>query len=83
MTFGSKVAPGGLAGASGSGGDPALVGGIATGARVMTLDEAVNCAAALAKPGDVVLLSPGGTSYDAYLDFAERGEHFRQLVLKL
>ena len=32
------------------------------------------------KPGDVVLLSPGGTSYDAYRDFAERGAHFRQLV---
>ena len=28
----------------------------------------------------VVLLSPGGTSYDAYQDFEERGEHFRQLV---
>jgi len=28
----------------------------------------------------VVLLSPGGTSFDAYRDFEERGEHFRQLV---
>ena len=28
----------------------------------------------------VVLLSPGGTSYDAYRDFEERGEHFRRLV---
>jgi UDP-N-acetylmuramoylalanine--D-glutamate ligase len=27
-----------------------------------------------------VLLSPGGTSYDAYKDFEERGEHFRRLV---
>jgi hypothetical protein len=26
------------------------------------------------------LLSPGGTSYDAYRDFEERGEHFRRLV---
>lgn len=51
--------------------------------RVQTLDEAVATAAALAQPGDVVLLSPGGTSYDAYLDFAERGEHFRRLVLAL
>ena len=32
------------------------------------------------RPGDVVLLSPGGTSYDAYKDFAARGEHFRALV---
>jgi UDP-N-acetylmuramoylalanine--D-glutamate ligase len=28
----------------------------------------------------VVLLSPGGTSFDAYKDFAARGEHFRSLV---
>lgn len=48
--------------------------------RVATLDEAVPLAASLAQPGDVVLLSPGGTSYDAYVDFAARGEHFRQLV---
>lgn len=51
--------------------------------RVTILEEAVSKAAALAQPGDVVLLSPGGTSYDAYLDFAERGEHFRQLVMGL
>jgi UDP-N-acetylmuramoylalanine--D-glutamate ligase len=51
--------------------------------RVQTLDEAVVSAASLAQPGDVVLLSPGGTSYDAYTDFAERGEHFRRLVMGL
>ncbi len=44
------------------------------------LIEAVDLAARLAHSGDVVLLSPGGTSYDAYRDFAERGAHFRQLV---
>jgi UDP-N-acetylmuramoylalanine--D-glutamate ligase len=47
---------------------------------VKTLDEAVAAAAQIAQAGDVVLLSPGGTSYDAYVDFAERGEHFRTLV---
>jgi len=31
-------------------------------------------------PSTVVLLSPGGTSYDAYRDFEERGDHFRRLV---
>ena len=51
--------------------------------RVETLQEAVDCAADLAQPGDVVLLSPGGTSYDAYSDFAERGDHFRQLASQL
>lgn len=50
---------------------------------VKSLDEAVAQAAKLAQPGDVVLLSPGGTSYDAYIDFVERGEHFRKLVQAL
>jgi len=47
---------------------------------VKTLDEAISEAVKVAEAGDVVLLSPGGTSYDAYVDFAERGEHFRRLV---
>lgn len=51
--------------------------------RVNTLDEAVKRAAEVAQAGDIVLLSPGGTSYDAYQDFAERGDHFRQLVSAL
>ncbi|MEP7293073.1 MAG: UDP-N-acetylmuramoyl-L-alanine--D-glutamate ligase, partial [Chloroflexota bacterium] len=50
---------------------------------VKTLDEAVAAAAKVAQPGDVVLLSPGGTSYDAYPDFVARGEHFRKLVQAL
>ncbi len=48
-----------------------------------TLENAVQTAARYARSGDVVLLSPGGTSFDAYRDFAERGEHFRQLVMAL
>jgi UDP-N-acetylmuramoylalanine--D-glutamate ligase len=44
------------------------------------LPAAVEKAVELARPGDVVLLSPGGTSFDAYPDFAARGEHFRSLV---
>jgi len=51
--------------------------------RAGVLDEALALAVKAAQPGDVVLLSPGGTSYDAYEDFAQRGEHFRQLVLAL
>ncbi len=51
--------------------------------RADTLADAVECAARVALAGDVVLLSPGGTSYDAYADFAERGNHFRQLVTQL
>jgi UDP-N-acetylmuramoylalanine--D-glutamate ligase len=50
---------------------------------VQTLAEAVQCATAQAQAGDVVLLSPGGTSYDAFRDFVERGELFRQLVFQI
>ncbi len=48
--------------------------------RCRDLEGAVAVAARVARRGDVVLLSPGGTSFDAYRDFEERGEHFRELV---
>jgi UDP-N-acetylmuramoylalanine--D-glutamate ligase len=51
--------------------------------QVGTLEEAVEMAARLARPGDVVLLSPGGTSFDAFQDFAERGDRFEELVRQL
>jgi UDP-N-acetylmuramoylalanine--D-glutamate ligase len=48
--------------------------------QVATLDEAVAIAAQIARSGEVVLLSPGGTSFDAFKDFAERGDKFQELV---
>jgi UDP-N-acetylmuramoylalanine--D-glutamate ligase len=51
--------------------------------RVETLAAAVQAAAQMAQAGDVVLLSPGGTSFDAYVDFAARGEDFRRGVMAL
>ena len=47
---------------------------------VATLEEAVQKAERVVRPGCIVLLSPGGTSYDAFKDFEERGEKFRELV---
>ena len=51
--------------------------------RAGNLKEAVIAAAEVASAGDVVLLSPGGTSYDEFKDFAERGETFRKWVQEL
>ncbi|MBI5943199.1 MAG: UDP-N-acetylmuramoyl-L-alanine--D-glutamate ligase [Chloroflexi bacterium] len=51
--------------------------------RVDDLKQAVLKAAEVASAGDVVLFSPGGTSYDAFKDFAERGEAFTKWVQEL
>jgi len=51
--------------------------------RVSTLEEAVAVAARVARAGDVVLLAPGCTSFDAFRDFAARGERFKELVKQL
>ena len=48
--------------------------------EVGTLERAVEAAAGEAKPGEVVLLSPACASFDAFRDFEERGDRFRQLV---
>ncbi len=51
--------------------------------RAAGLPEAVAAAQAAAQRGDVVLLSPACTSYDAYENFERRGEHFRTLVQQM
>ncbi len=53
------------------------------GIQCESLREAVHTAAELAAPGDVVLLAPGGTSFDEFRDFEERGECFKKLVMQL
>jgi UDP-N-acetylmuramoylalanine--D-glutamate ligase len=58
-------------------------GGLEDVTQVDTLEEAVQTAARLARSGDVVLLSPGGTSFDAFRDFAERGDRFKEMVKAL
>jgi UDP-N-acetylmuramoylalanine--D-glutamate ligase len=45
-----------------------------------TLERAVAHARELARPGDVVLLSPACASYDQFENFEDRGEAFRRLV---
>lgn len=47
------------------------------------LQDAVQTALDIVHPGDVVLLSPGGTSFDEFKDFEERGEYFKELLMQL
>jgi len=48
--------------------------------RVPDLAEAVARAGDLARPGDVVLLSPGCASFDQFSGYAERGDAFIRFV---
>ena len=53
------------------------------GERVILCDDlfsATKKAAELARDGDTVLLSPASTSYDAFSDFEERGNKFKEYV---
>ena len=52
-------------------------------ALIPDFDEAVYAAAKAAVAGDIVLLSPACASFDHFKNFAERGEHFKALVMEL
>jgi UDP-N-acetylmuramoylalanine--D-glutamate ligase len=48
-----------------------------------SLADAVERAHARAKPGDVILFSPGTSSFDMFKSYADRGDQFRALVQAL
>ncbi len=56
------------------------LGGLTRTEETGTLDEAVLLAHESATPGDIVLLSPGCSSFDQFTDYAERGETFVNAV---
>lgn len=51
--------------------------------RAVSMDDAVHRAAALAQPGDAVLLSPGCASFDWYTSYGDRGDDFARAVRDL
>lgn len=51
--------------------------------RAKGVEEAVEMAASLGRPGDTVLFSPGAPSFDQYVNFTERGKHFCRLIQAL
>jgi UDP-N-acetylmuramoylalanine--D-glutamate ligase len=63
---------------------PALVEAAGARGRLSgTLEEAVVTAAAIAEPGDTVLLAPGCASFDQFASYAERGDRFTQLAKEI
>ena len=51
--------------------------------HVETMEEAVQTADRITKPGDIVTLSPACASFDKYPNFEERGRHYKRLVKEL
>jgi UDP-N-acetylmuramoylalanine--D-glutamate ligase len=58
----------------------AQISGAVPMVEVASLTDAVPAAAATARPGDTVLLSPGCASFDEFTDYTARGRRFRELV---
>ena len=59
------------------------LGGAGGPVRVGSMEEAVALAAELARPGDVVLLSPSCASFDMFRNYEHRGRVFKELVSAL
>lgn len=54
--------------------------GVANVVDASSMDDAVAVASSLARPGDVVVLSPGCASFDWFRNYEERGAVFKEIV---
>ena len=63
--------------------DAPLIAKVVRGENCSSLEEAVERAAQIAKPGEAVLLSPACASFDMFRDYRHRGEVFAQAVQRL
>jgi UDP-N-acetylmuramoylalanine--D-glutamate ligase len=63
--------------------DAPLIEKVVGGERCASLEEAVRKAAAIARPGEAVLLSPACASFDMFRDYRHRGEVFAAAVRAL
>ena len=59
------------------------VRGVTSQGPFLGMAEAVTAARRAARPGDVILLSPGCASFGLFLDEFDRGEQFRETVAAL
>ena len=62
---------------------PAYAPGVPEIFVIEDFTETVKAAAAAARPGDTVLMSPASTSFDRFKNFEERGDLFRRIVEEL
>ena len=63
--------------------DAPLIAKAVQGENCGSLEEAVQRAAEIAKPGEAVLLSPACASFDMFRDYRHRGEVFAAAVKRL
>ena len=63
--------------------DAPLIEKVVPGERCASLEEAVEKAARIARPGEAVLLSPACASFDMFRDYRHRGETFAAAVARL
>ena len=47
-----------------------------------TFKQSMELAKRIAKPGQIVLFSPASTSFDMFKDMYDRGDQFKNMVMK-